>query len=280
MECLQEQNITNILEQTYLGRTCWMAVQDSGFTTEPFLIGDPEQLMTTGKFNTEVEIIIGTNKDEGILNFFGQLLNPSLWEDYKNNFDTLGPKQLFDIISSDITPKDIENAHAILDYYVGSVENINKDHQQGMFDMITDAFFLYGTHRTIQHMADHGVKIYQYILTYQAKFSFTQAFGIDPVGVCHGDDIVYQWEPVGGSLNWNVDPLTPEEASIRDTIVTAWTNFAKYGDPTPASWSWIPQAPNSEHQYWNISGPKPHMDTSSYIQERMALWEYILNVDI
>ena len=278
LECLQVQSVNDILKQTDLGRTCWMAVHDSLFTTEPFLIGDPEQLLSTGQFNTDVKIIIGTNKDEGIFLFFRELLNPSLWEDYKNNFDTYGPMQLFDIISSDITSKDIINAHKILDYYVDSVENINKDHQQGMFDMITDSFFLYGTHRTIQLMAEHGITIYQYILTYQGKFSFSQAFGIDPVGVCHGDDVVYQWEPVGGSLNWNNEPLTPEEASITDTIITAWTNFAKYGDPTPATWSWIPQAPNSEHQYWNISGPVPHMDTSSYIKERMALWEHVLDI--
>ena len=78
-----------------------------------------------------------------------------------------------------------------------------------------------------------------------------------------------------------MEPLTPEEASIMNTIVTAWTDFAKYGDPTPpdSGRSWIPQAPNSEQQYWNISGPEPHMDTSSYIQERMALWENILGAE-
>ena len=285
LECLQAQSMANILEQTNSGytmlfSTCWMAVQDSELTTEPFLIGDPEELMSTGQFNTDVEIIIGTNKDEGILNFFGQLLNPSLWEDWKNGFDIYGPMQLFDISGSDITSKDVENAHKILDYYIGSVENINTEHQQGIFDMMTDATFLYGTHRTIKHMIEHGVTVYEYILTYQGSFSLTQVYGIDPIGVCHGDDLGYQWEPLGGSLHWNMEPLTPEEASIMNTIVTAWTDFSKYGDPTPpdSGKSWIPQAPNSEQQYWNISGPEPHMDTSSYIQERMALWENILGV--
>ena len=30
---------------------CWMAVEDTEYTSEPFLVGDPEELLMTGQFN-------------------------------------------------------------------------------------------------------------------------------------------------------------------------------------------------------------------------------------
>ena len=69
--------------------TCWMAVFD-----QPFLIGEPEELLSSGQFN-KVDVIIGTNVDEGIFSFFDKIANPALWEDYKNNFDIIGPTMLF-----------------------------------------------------------------------------------------------------------------------------------------------------------------------------------------
>ena len=64
-------------------------------------------------------------------------------------------------------------------------------------------------------------------------------------------------------------------------MVTAWTNFAKYGDPTPPDSGLTPWAPinaDKEPLYWNIFGPEPIMDMSSYIQERMNKWEEVLGV--
>ena len=68
------------------------------------------------------------------------------------------------------------------------------------------------------------------------------------------------------------------------TMVFSWTNFAKYGDPTPPNSDltpWIPiNAKNMQAQeyYWNISGPVPEMSYSKYIEDRMNLWEHVLVV--
>ena len=45
--------MNDILIHTYdLGiGNCWMAVQDTEYTSEPFLVGDPEELLMTGEFN-------------------------------------------------------------------------------------------------------------------------------------------------------------------------------------------------------------------------------------
>ena len=38
---------------------------------------------------------------------------------------------------------------------------------------------------------------------------------------------------IGASIGWEIQPLNEEEIALRTTMVSAWTNFAKYGDPTP-----------------------------------------------
>ena len=42
--------------------------------------------------------------------------------------------------------------------------------------------------------------------------------------VCHGDELHYQWTH---------DTLGPEDARMSLAITTMWTNFVKFGHPTP-----------------------------------------------
>ena len=44
--------------------------------------------MATGNFNQDVEVIIGTNSDEGLLNIINVLVDPTQWDEYRDNFDT------------------------------------------------------------------------------------------------------------------------------------------------------------------------------------------------
>ena len=274
LACLQAQEMADILALTTLGElsSVWLPVPDSDFTSGPFLPGNPEELMKAGEFDTDIEVIMGTTKDEGILMLLTVLANPSLWPSYRENFDIYGPQSLFNIVNiSEITENDVKNAHTIVEYYVGSVDNINEEHKQGMFDMFTDAGFLYGTYKTIQYLLEQGVTVYQYILTYRGEHSFSEAFGIEPVGVCHADDLMYLWNPAGG-----FGSLTGDDALVRKTMTKAWASFAFYGDPTPpgSEASWI--ASGNPNQYWNISGPVSNMGSSSYIQDRMELWTQVI----
>ena len=44
---------------------------DMDFISEPFLPQNPEELLRSGQFNTDVEVIIGTNSDEGLILLLG-----------------------------------------------------------------------------------------------------------------------------------------------------------------------------------------------------------------
>ena len=45
------------------------------------------------------------------------------------------------------TDKSLFKAHAVVDFYLGGIENMNIDHLQSIIDIFTDATFLYGLHR-------------------------------------------------------------------------------------------------------------------------------------
>lgn len=117
---------------------------DGNFTSEPFLKEAPEMLLEKGSFDHEIEVIIGTNAEEGIFAMFDLIKDPSKWEYFRNNFDTLGPMKLFGIkVPHKITIEDIQKAHQVVEFYVGSVENLNQKHLDQIIEMFTDAYFQY-----------------------------------------------------------------------------------------------------------------------------------------
>ena len=152
---------------------------------------------------------------------------------------------------------------------------------QGMVDIFTDSWFAYGHHRTVDYLTKFGVPVFQYFFGYEGQVHFLDVYGINGtgLGVCHAEELIYFWEPF---LELNGEfgpfPLTGNDLIMRDIMVSAWTNFAKFGDPTPpdSGFEWQPQKPNSEHLFWYISSLEPSMGTSKNIEERWTLWNNLL----
>ena len=79
------------------------------------------------------------------------------------------------------------------------------------------------------------------------------------------------------SVEFEELPFPQNDKMVREIMVTAWTNFAKYGNPTPdpnSGLSWTPAWSILQH-FWNISGTSPQMATNQEIQARMDLWKQI-----
>ena len=274
LECLQSKSMEEIIAltdkvNTEKGASVWMGVID-----DKFMAKDTSTILENGEFDKNVEVIVSTTKDEGILFFLEYFGNPSKWiQEYQENFETMAPKQLFYVPYSDeVTAKDVKKAYEVFEHYIGSVENINEDNLPGMFDLFTDATFLYGIHKTTNLLLKHNVTVYQAILTYKGEHSFTELFGLDKYGVCHGDDLLYLW-------NFRDVPLMEEEdIQVRNVMTDAWVNFAKNGNPTPSGsqLSWLPVDDPQMHQFWNISGVIPQMTRSQEIQDRMEFWDQLL----
>ena len=90
------------------------------------------------------------------------------------------------------------------------------------------------------------------------------------MGVSHADDIQYLFYSPDYSLE------TPEEFAVKEFMVSAWTNFAVYGDPAPpgSKFSWEPSG--QANVFMNISGANPQvMQFNENIENRMKFWENI-----
>ena len=229
LECLQSKDLEDLIRfpLSSLG-----AVNDMNFTSEPFLTAMPEKTLADGTFNTNIEVIVGTNANEGLIAVFAYIKDPSKWEAFRQDFDTTGTMLMFNILPEDLTEEDVQKAHKVAEFYVGGVENFDENHLEKTIDMWTDALFTFSNYKLIQYLTKWGIPTFQYVLTFEGQYSFSQNLGIEPMGVCHVDDLLYLFDPNpvlrGVSLN-------ETEMLLRETMTTTWTNFAKFGDPTPPS---------------------------------------------
>ena len=145
-------------------------IPNSNSSYEPFLPQSPEQLLSLGNFNTKVDVIIGNVADEGIMFLLSPLAGFETWEDFKKNFYVYGPRRFFKIANqSEISDTDIEKTHQIVEFYLGSDDNINEEHRQELFDMFTDAAMLYGSYKTTQYLLKNNVKTFKYIFSYEGN---------------------------------------------------------------------------------------------------------------
>ena len=131
--------------------------------------------------------------------------------------------------------------------------------------------YLHGTRKTLDHLINHGVKVYQYIFSYLGKNSLACQIKRCELGVNHAEELEYIWK---FENPWKEDlDLNEEDSAMRFTITTAWTNFAKTGDP---GLSWMPQTNYSEPHYLNINSVNPVMECAQDIKDRMEVWDKVL----
>jgi len=198
----------------------------------PFLPLNPLHAILTGDYNTGVDILYGATKDEGqLLSQFLQAI-PALYPFVSDQWDIIGPFLLFARHHTETTDEDIELADKVLNFYVGSRENINEAHRANLTDMISDAFFWYGIDTFLSHHVQHSHGAnYQYIIEHKGVYHFRLAPGLqneDMSGMGHADELYLEWDPYNG----NHLGLPADDLAVSRFITTLWSNFVKYGDPT------------------------------------------------
>ena len=87
LQCLQSKSMEDFIA-TLQSMDYWNAVFET-----PFLPKSPHELLINGEFNNEIEVIMGTNRDEGILALIDQIIDPEKWKNWRDDFDNVGPKQ-------------------------------------------------------------------------------------------------------------------------------------------------------------------------------------------
>ncbi|XP_078045450.1 acetylcholinesterase-like [Augochlora pura] len=183
-----------------------------------FLTVCPIQKYKSGNFS-KVPTLLGRNKDEALFFLNYMVGNGSHQEAIANLIQTsMGISGIVD---------------DVLGAFTGVVFNVLPDPLiRFVLDIMTNLLFTAPIDLTQQLIAksNENNPIYYYMLSYQSQWNMHELVGDTLNGTAHVDDI--------GCL-FNVQilnaPTDPNHAFnvFRKKIITLWTNFAKYGNPTP-----------------------------------------------
>ena len=167
LECLQTVDLSDLVN-----------LQNSSFVSPPAAVIDgalltrhPAESVARGEINVK-EIIIGANKDEGLLDTVNLLLDPGMYEELSSHWDHWGPIIFFGAREegeeTTITQQDIQQAYQVLQYNIGDIENFNPGHFSELTMMLTDLYW-YCSHTYAEMLASQGVTVYQYMFSYKGS---------------------------------------------------------------------------------------------------------------
>lgn len=186
---------------------------------EPFLTKSPYQLLVQGEFN-KVPYMTGFCSREGIL--MAALGVPTLEK-------LINEKCFIDHLPFDVDNTEKSDMELKIKNIYLKGDQFKQDGDDYAMDFFTDVDFLGGVYVAAKLITKHSSPVFLYEFAYDGNLNYIKKTrNIKLKGACHGDD--------GGYLiksNQLTDALTDVDKSIRDKMTTMWTNFAKYGDPTP-----------------------------------------------
>ncbi|XP_072943069.1 esterase FE4-like isoform X2 [Epargyreus clarus] len=187
---------------------------------ERFLPDDPHNLMITGQYS-KVPILMGYNNAEGYL-FASKENDTTIGE---ITFNSSLPRNL-------LIPTEAERnqtSETLRSLYMKNMK-ISKQSLWKFSKYIADSQFVYSVVSDADLLSktmDNPVFAYKFEYDGIHNLAKLQAGYAKYPGATHGDELFYLFK---------VKPNLPETIKDRkmiDRMTTLWTNFAKYGDPTP-----------------------------------------------
>jgi len=280
--CLQNIPFTALLGATstpgfgaLTSHVGFMPVIDT-YSNDPVLPVDYLTAMKTGYFN-KVPIMTGTVQNEGAL-----LLNTMPNEITEEFWNAKGTASLFmrpSFNTTELREEEILQANMMKRFYLGK-ENVDvSESALYISDMINDALFL-SPDQIVSEYASKYVPVFNYRFDYAetGSYSLLPFFitgkedmydeatqnALKPV---HGDELFYLFKMGDLSLG--------NDLQMRDIMVRYWTNFAKYGNPSPVMSDEMTQwlTYSSEKRYLNLN-LKPEMKKEVEL-ERMEFWRRV-----
>ncbi|XP_039231071.1 juvenile hormone esterase isoform X1 [Drosophila yakuba] len=246
--------------------------QEELFYEEPFLTQHPSDMYHSQNFNSDVAYMTGYNTHEAMLFIRRLRKNPQLLSIIENDFGRLVPQDLNVTQSHDRVTREIRS------FYLGS-KHVGIESVDEMIALLTDLMFLQGIRRTARNHAKYGnAPVYMYRFSFDGSLGlYKRMLGIPRPGVCHGDELGYLFK--FGFFNLSLDPKSME-VQVKNRMVRMWTNFAKYGSPTPdtedpvLTTKWAPIDPT------NVMNSLNYMDISANLAmktnpepERQRFWD-------
>lgn len=225
-------------------------------------------LIRSGNIN-RVPYMIGFNGAESLMAISDVFSDSTILERFNQNPNLLLPPEW------NLTPNGanaIEVINAFRSVYFGGATEITTELAWQWSNYVSDREFIFGISKQARLHRNWNSTFY-FRFSYSGALSFAQrGFGLAGLpGAMHGDDAFYLFR-----LNVAVTPVLPSDEAfhIQRRYVRMWTNFFKYGHPTPSSLDPLIQSS------WPVMTPEEDfMDIDSSLtpgihpfNQRMSMW--------
>lgn len=240
-----------------------------------FLTKSPPLIIKSGNYN-KIPLIIGSNNIEAAVLQFTKKDFYNDYKKYNENVCLLVPKSL---ANDPHLSKNI--GRQLLKFYLGGEEQLREDTKTQFLQLISDYYFLYYVNKTIklhcQSMPE--CPIYYYITNYAGEWVVPEKLTIfNSLGHCAELPFIFRIKPPC-DINPNNTYIKGSRDSIKtqSRFVKMWTNFAKYGNPTPVDndpllqITWEPVENKDKLNYLSI-GSELTKGRNPFL-ERMMFWD-------
>ncbi|XP_038222830.1 esterase FE4-like isoform X2 [Zerene cesonia] len=236
-----------------------------------FLSKSPAIILKSGNFN-KVPLIIGSNNIEASVI---QYIKADFYEDYEKfnkNVSLLVPKTLANV-NCDISKK---IGQQILSFYFEGAESINELTRKQYLQFLTDYYFLYYMDKTIRIHSQVAPEcnIYYYVVHYGGEWYVPKILDFfNSIG--HAGEIPFLFRIKSSTSEYYKG--SRDSIITRNRVIKMWTNFAKYGNPTPTDddnllqITWDPVENENKLNFLSIGAELTKGRNPFY--ERMMFWE-------
>ncbi|XP_059092886.1 juvenile hormone esterase-like isoform X2 [Tigriopus californicus] len=268
-KCLESLDLATLMDKLNMFEECsfmepilgskivfpaaWKPAFDGNYLRDPLFPEDPTKVIESGR-TLPVPLMIGFNRDEGLLTLAFMLKNRTHFQRFTNDWESCLIINAFGKRAQDLNKNDVELAKQLTQFYFPEKNNPDfelESHIPQITDFFTDGTFSHTSDVTSRQIALHGeAKVFYYVFAHQGqrsvedflesslpgvmKLIFLNAIGINPskkMGVCHADDLPYLF-----SSTLPMETLDdPQDVDISRKLVDLWTNFAIHRHPTPRS---------------------------------------------
>jgi len=264
VQCLKSKKVSEVMTMDIRNELLSQPVVDGPFSRDPFLPEDPKALIRDGKYNSDIEILLGFNEEEGhmVTSIFEAF--PLLYSAMAAGWPVLGPFSLLGKHHTELSENDVTIVNRILLEYVGNVSSIKAENIDKITNMFTDSFFSYGISKFLDlYLPKAKTKTYQYIFSYK-----------EHARASHSSELPLLW----GVFKGRQQISSSGEKRMSKILTSMWTNFMKFGNPTPRPIEKVKWKPSTEaKREYLLIGKNIKMASSSSLLSRLSIWKAVLN---
>ncbi|XP_013141550.1 PREDICTED: esterase B1-like [Papilio polytes] len=203
---------------------------------ERFMIDEPIEVLRDYGIHEEVDVMEGYNEDEGILFLGASQSIPKMLLQANKYLEFFVPP----IIAIHCPLIDQLKVGKMMKHYYFNDEVISMDNVYTLQKYLGIECFKYPTILFQKICAKRGRnKVFLYTFTCKSKLNISKhLMGVanimgDREVVCHGDDLPYMFSMKTFTENHTKIEVSSQEFKFIGQVTKLWTNFAKYGNPTP-----------------------------------------------